>query len=73
MPEATLVLTPGPETESRRRVAQLAGPVPHRVLMSGAAWHSYGITKAPWVVEIENGAVVKTGPLGRVQLRGEVT
>ena len=73
MPEATFVLTPGPETESRRRVVQLAGNAQGLVLMSGAAWHSYGITKAPWVVEIENGTIVKTEPLRTLPFRGEIT
>lgn len=72
-PESTLVVTPGPETDSRRRVAQLASAMPDRVIMSSAAWHSYGVTKAPWVVEIQAGVVVKTEPLRTVASQDEVT
>ena len=58
----TVVITPGPETESRRRVAQLASAAPDRVLMSSAAWHSYAVTKAPWVVEVAAGRVLRSEP-----------
>ena len=61
---SVVVVTPGPETESARRVAQRAeGGLPEqrvRVVMSSGAWHAYGVTKAPWVVEIEAGAVVRS-------------
>jgi hypothetical protein len=70
----TVIVTPGPETESSRRVAKLSeglsggqrgGPTPEgaiRVVMSSSAWHAYGVTKAPWSVEIEAGTIVRTGP-----------
>jgi hypothetical protein len=90
----TVIVTPGPETESSRRVAKLSeglpgrlserlsggssdtlssglsgglpgGPTPEgaiRVVMSSSAWYAYGVTKAPWSVEIEAGTIVRTGP-----------
>lgn len=68
---ATIVVTPGPETESSRRIADMSRskpPItapgqPLRVVMSSATWHAYGVTKAPWRVEIEAGRVASSKPL----------
>ncbi|HEX4864091.1 MAG TPA: hypothetical protein VFV02_08470, partial [Acidimicrobiales bacterium] len=52
---AVLVVTPGPETESRRKVAERsasAGSQPLTVVMSSEVWHAFGITRAPWLVEV---------------------
>lgn len=68
-----LVVTPGPETESRRKVADLAraprgrdggGRESLHVLMSTAAWHAYRVTKAPWSVHVRDGAVITSRPAG---------
>jgi hypothetical protein len=58
-----VVVTPGPETESRRRVAQLSvGSVQLSVVMSSRAWHDFGIAKAPWSVEIAGGVISASEP-----------
>jgi hypothetical protein len=61
-----VVVTPGPETESRRRVEQLSGPsLPGsaRLIMSSEVWHAFGVSKAPWLVEVRDGIVTASGPL----------
>lgn len=59
---STVVVTPGPETESARRIKDLSGPDPSplRVVMSSETWHAYRVTKAPWVIHIEAGKVVRS-------------
>ncbi|HVA74925.1 MAG TPA: hypothetical protein VNF71_10220 [Acidimicrobiales bacterium] len=63
---ADVIVTPDPATDSPRAVARLAPPGV-TVVMSSPAWHSYGITKAPWRVKIRGGEIVSSGPA--VQLR----
>jgi hypothetical protein len=60
---AVVVVTPSPSTESASEVAKLA-PGGVRVVMSSEGWHAYGVTGAPWVVEIADGVVVGDGPVG---------
>jgi hypothetical protein len=66
-----LVITPGPETDSRKRVSELSARAgqsppadiePLRVIMSSRAWHDFGVTKAPWLVDVDNGLVAATRP-----------
>lgn len=56
-----VIVTPDPATDSRRAVAKLA-PVGVTVVMSSTAWHSYGVTKAPWRVRVREGEIVWSGP-----------
>ena len=56
-----VVVTPDPATDSRRSVAKLA-PAGITVVMSSNAWHAYGITKAPWLVEVRAGEIVGSRP-----------
>ena len=57
----TIIVTPDPATDSRRSVARLAPPGT-TVVMSSPAWHSYGVTKAPWRVQVRAGAIASSGP-----------
>jgi hypothetical protein len=72
-PDHIVIVTPGPETESARRIARLstadasaqATPDPSpavTVVMSSETWHAYGVTKAPWVIHIDGGLVVSSAP-----------
>ena len=61
---AVLVVTPSPSTESARLVAELA-PAGVQVVMSSEGWHAYGVTLAPWAVEIAGGTVVAEGAAGQ--------
>lgn len=54
-----VIVTPDPATDSRRSVAKLA-PVGVTVVMSSEAWHSYGVTKAPWRVRVRGGEIVSS-------------
>ncbi len=56
-----VLITPGPATESRRRVGELARPG-QLVVMSSEAWHAYGVRRAPWLVMVEDGTVVADAP-----------
>jgi hypothetical protein len=60
-PPGSVLVTPSPATESRRRVAELAraGQV---VVMSSEAWHAYDVRRAPWLVMVEDGRVVSDAP-----------
>ena len=63
----TLIVTPGPETDSRRRVGELgrsSGITPERILMASDVWHAFGIQKAPWLVEIRGGTVSQSAEFG---------
>ncbi|HWE56303.1 MAG TPA: hypothetical protein VG435_12370 [Acidimicrobiales bacterium] len=65
-PPGTVVITPSPSTESRRRVMALA-PEGTTVLMSSDAWFAFPTGPAPWRIVLEDGEVVdsrsgKTGP-----------
>lgn len=57
----TIIITPDPATDSRRSVARQA-PAGATVVMSSAAWHCYGVTKAPWRVQVRSGAIASSGP-----------
>jgi hypothetical protein len=59
---AIALITPDPATEDRRRVAKLAATSPHPVVMSTDTWLAYGVTKAPWLVVVDNGTVVVDQP-----------
>ena len=59
--EGELIVTPDPSTESARSVARLA-PAGATVIMSSRCWHDYGITKAPWLVEVRDGIVSSSRP-----------
>lgn len=59
-----VVVTPGPETESRRRVAERLSSAegqPVTVVMSSQAWHTFGVSRAPWLIEISEGRVSASG------------
>ncbi|HET7523219.1 MAG TPA: hypothetical protein VFJ79_03655 [Acidimicrobiales bacterium] len=56
-----VIVTPDPSTESARSVAKLAPPGA-MVIMSSRGWHDYGITKAPWLVEVRDGVVRSSRP-----------
>jgi hypothetical protein len=57
-----VVITPGPDTESRRAVERRAGPgIP--VIMSSAGWFGYGVSRAPWLVVAEAGIIAFEGPM----------
>jgi hypothetical protein len=60
-PDGSVLVTPSPSTESRRRVSQLArsGPV---VVMSSEAWHAYAVRRAPWLVVVEHGLIAVDAP-----------
>jgi hypothetical protein len=60
-PDRTVLVTPSPSTESRRRVSQLARSEPV-VVMSSEAWHAYGVRRAPWLVTVEHGLIAVDGP-----------
>lgn len=59
--EGDVIVTPDPSTESARSVTKLAPPGA-TVIMSSQGWHDYGITKAPWLVEVRDGVVVSSRP-----------
>lgn len=59
-PPGTVVVTPSPSTESRRRVASLA-PDGTTVVMSSDAWFAFSPGPAPWRIVLEDGAVVAAG------------
>jgi hypothetical protein len=52
-----VLVTPGPEMESRRKAEQLA-PEGLTVVMSGDAWSLYDIHRAPWLVVIEDERII---------------
>lgn len=56
------VITPGPELEDRRKVAELA-PDTTPVVMSGGAWAEYGVSRSPFAVVVRDGRVAREGPL----------
>ena len=56
-----VVVTPGPSTESRRRVAALA-PGGQPVLMSGDTWLGWSPGPAPWAAVVDDGVVTWEGP-----------
>jgi hypothetical protein len=55
-----VVVTPDAATEDPRKVAALAGR--SSVIMSTEAWLTYGVSRAPWTVAIDNGVVVADCP-----------
>ena len=55
------VVTPGPSTESRRRVAALA-PEGVTVVMSGDTWLAWSPGPAPWAVAVDDGTATWEGP-----------
>ncbi len=55
-PEGLTIVTPSPETENRRRAAELAGGRAS-VVMSSEGWHRYGVTGSPWLVVVDGGVV----------------
>ena len=55
------VVTPGPSTESRRRVAALA-PGGLTVVMSGDTWLDWSPGPAPWAVVVDDGVGTWEGP-----------
>jgi hypothetical protein len=58
-----VVVTPDPATESRRAIAsRVTGGL--QVIMSTAAWMSYGVRGAPWFVVVDDGLVVAEGTAG---------
>lgn len=61
--DRSVVVTPDPSTESRRRVAELAPPGV-AVVMSSDAWFAYGAGPAPWKVMVSGATVVSEGPAG---------
>ena len=60
---AVVVVTPSPSTESAQAVAAVA-PAGVPVIMSSEGWHAYGVTVAPWAVEVVAGTVVAEGAAG---------
>ena len=56
-----VVVTPGPETESRHKAAQLGGPE-LEVVMSSDGWIRYAVTAAPWLVIVDSGTVIHDAP-----------
>lgn len=64
LPGRLAVVTPGPATESRRRVAAMA-PAGPTVVMSDQTWLAYGPGPAPWSVTVEGGVVTSEGPAPR--------
>ncbi|HLH46171.1 MAG TPA: hypothetical protein VKV25_03365 [Acidimicrobiales bacterium] len=58
-PQPLVVVTPGPETESRRAVA--ARDAHGVAVMSSAAWFDYRVPGAPWLVAVVDGTVVGEG------------
>jgi hypothetical protein len=52
-----VLVTPGPETESRRKAEELA-PDGLTVVMSGEAWSLYDVHRAPWLVVVEHETIV---------------
>jgi hypothetical protein len=52
-----VLVTPGPETESRRKTMELA-PDGLTVVMSGEAWSLYDVHRAPWLVVVEHDRIV---------------
>jgi hypothetical protein len=52
-----VLVTPGPEMESRRKAEQLA-PEGLTVVMSGDAWSLYDVLGAPWLVVIEDERII---------------
>ena len=58
--ERDVVVTPGPSTESRRKVAGLA-PAGVSVVMSSETWFAFGPGPAPWRVVVAGGEVVESG------------
>lgn len=57
----SVVVTPDPSTESRRKVAELAPPGV-TVVMSSDTWFAYAAGPAPWVVTVSGATVVSEGP-----------
>ena len=55
-----VAVTPGPETESRSGLIDLA-PAEATVVMSSAAWFTFRAGPAPWRVVVEDGKVVGRG------------
>lgn len=68
-----VAITPGPATESRRKVSALA-PDGVVVVMSSEAWFELEPGPAPWRVELRDGEVSLSGPAGthRVDLPDDV-
>lgn len=58
----TVVVTPGPELEDRRKVAALA-PKDVPVLMSARAWADYDVSRSPFAVVVRDGRIAGEGPL----------
>jgi hypothetical protein len=52
-----VLVTPGPETESRRKAGELA-PEGLTVVMSGDAWSLYDVHRAPWLVVVHDERIV---------------
>ena len=61
-PRVVLVTTDA-STQSRRALEDVRPPGQIAV-MSSAAWHAYGVTKAPWSVVVVDATVVASGPGG---------
>ena len=61
--DRTVVVTPDPSTESRRKVAELAPPGV-TVVMSSDAWFAYAAGPAPWAVTVAGATVASEGPAG---------
>lgn len=59
--QGDVIVTPDPSTDSKRSVAKLA-PEDVTVIMSSRGWHSYRVTKAPWVVGVRGGDVTSSRP-----------
>lgn len=60
-PGQLAVVTPGPESESRRQVAAHA-PAWVPVVMSSQAWFDYRAGPAPWMVVVRDGLIGFEGP-----------
>jgi hypothetical protein len=59
--DASVVLvTPSASTESAKKVVEL-DPGGLAVVMSSDAWHTYGVTSAPWCIVVAGGVVVADG------------
>ena len=55
------VVTPGPESESRRAVEARTGPTV-RAVMSNEVWFAYEPGPAPWMITVLGGVIESEGP-----------
>ncbi len=60
-----VVVTPGPGTESARRVAALVPAGVDEVVMGDGAWFAWHAAAAPWCVVVDDGVVRAEGTVRR--------